>query len=212
MRFKGTLTTWKDDQGFGFVTTSGKTDKFFVHIKSFKYNSRRPCVGDLLVYEVTTDSKNRPQAINIQFLHDFEREKLRNKRFSQQEDGKNLLSKIAAYPFLIYLAILFFADKVSVWVLGFYLLINIWTYLLYRLDKNAAQNNQRRTPEDTLHLFSLLGGWIGALIAQLTLRHKSQKQEFRQTFWASVVANIVILTLLASIGFTKLSFLENYHP
>ena len=38
MRYKGKLTTWKDDQGFGFATTHETSERVFVHIKNFSYN------------------------------------------------------------------------------------------------------------------------------------------------------------------------------
>ena len=215
MHYQGTLKTWKDEQGFGFVTTEGKSDQVFVHIKNFSYRSRRPCEGDQLVYDIEYDEKQRAQAINIQLLHDFHRDKLRQKRFNQQEEGKHLLSKVAAYPFLIYLFILFFLHKISVWVLAYYVVINILTFVAYWNDKNIAHNNElsqrkaRRTPEDTLHLCSVLGGWIGALIAQLKLRHKSQKQAFRQIFWITVIIHIVLLTALVITGWATLPFLHH---
>jgi uncharacterized membrane protein YsdA (DUF1294 family)/cold shock CspA family protein len=195
MHSKGTLTTWKDEQGFGFATTEHQADKVFVHIKNFSYKTRRPCEGDQLVYDIKMDANQRPQAVNIQFLHDFERKKLRNQRHNQAEEGKQLLSKIAAYPFILVLLALCFWGKISIWVLGYYVVLSLLTFFLYWKDKNAAQNNQRRTPEKTLHQWSFLGGWIGALIAQLSLRHKSQKKEFRETFWLTVFGNIVLFAL-----------------
>jgi len=38
------------------------------------------------------------------------------------------------------------------------------------MDKSAAQRNAWRTPEGTLHMLSLVGGWPGAMIAQQILR------------------------------------------
>lgn len=195
MHSKGTLTTWKDEQGFGFATTEQQTDKVFVHIKNFSYKTRRPCEGDQLVYDIQMDANQRPQAVNIQFLHDFERKKLRHQRHNQAEEGKQLLSKIAAYPFILVLLALCFWGKISIWVLGYYIVLSLLTFFLYWQDKNAAQNNQRRTPEKTLHQWSFLGGWIGALIAQLSLRHKSQKKEFRETFWLTVLGNIIVFAV-----------------
>ena len=34
--------------------------------------------------------------------------------------------------------------------------------------------------------FGGLGGWPGAMLAQRTLRHKTQKQSFKVTYWATV--------------------------
>ena len=191
MRYKGKLTTWKDDQGFGFATTHETSERVFVHIKNFSYKTRRPVDGDEMIYNVEQGTKKNLQATNIQFLHDYERQRLRDQRHQQQEGGKNLLSKIAAYPFILTLLVLFLTGQISVWVLVYYAVINLITFFAYWQDKQSAQNNKRRTPEQTLHNLSLFGGWIGALVAQLSLRHKSQKQEFRKKFWLTTVIHII---------------------
>ncbi|MBU1980413.1 MAG: DUF1294 domain-containing protein, partial [Gammaproteobacteria bacterium] len=64
--------------------------------------------------------------------------------------------------------------------------------------KGAARNDQWRTPESTLHLFALVGGWPGALAAQRLLRHKSKKQPFQMMFWTTVVLNCSTLAWLYS--------------
>lgn len=63
----------------------------------------------------------------------------------------------------------------------------------YAIDKTAAHSGRRRVPENTLHLFSLLGGWPGALVAQQWLRHKSVKASFLGVFWLTVFANLALL-------------------
>jgi uncharacterized membrane protein YsdA (DUF1294 family) len=67
---------------------------------------------------------------------------------------------------------------------------------MYAADKNAARNFNQRTPENTLHLLSLLCGWPGALFAQQLLRHKSQKTSFRNLFWLTLSVNIIALLYL----------------
>jgi len=42
MRYQGKITSWKDDQGFGFVTHNGGGEKAFVHVNAFSRRSRRP--------------------------------------------------------------------------------------------------------------------------------------------------------------------------
>jgi len=64
---------------------------------------------------------------------------------------------------------------------------------LYVKDKSAAQTGKWRTSETTLHLFSLVGGWSGAAIAQSQLRHKSKKVSFRVVYWFTVVINCGVL-------------------
>ena len=63
------------------------------------------------------------------------------------------------------------------------------------LDKAAPRGGHRRTPENTLHLLALLGGWPGALVAQNRLRHKSSKTSFLAVFWITVLLNCVVLGL-----------------
>lgn len=72
-----------------------------------------------------------------------------------------------------------------------YIVSCIATFCLYAFDKAAARAGRRRTPERTLHLFSALGGWPGALIAQRVLHHKSRKVSFQVVFWMTVVGNCV---------------------
>ncbi|OBR76729.1 DNA-binding protein [Xanthomonas arboricola] len=74
-----------------------------------------------------------------------------------------------------------------------YVAASLLAMLVYRLDKSAAQRGRQRTPETTLHLIALLGGWPGALLAQALFRHKSSKAAFQLRFWITVVANVAAL-------------------
>jgi uncharacterized membrane protein YsdA (DUF1294 family) len=47
-----------------------------------------------------------------------------------------------------------------------YGLMSLITFVVYYLDKRAARLGRPRTPEATLHVLELLGGWPGALLAQ----------------------------------------------
>ena len=57
------------------------------------------------------------------------------------------------------------------------------------VDKFKHQGFKELLPQSTLHILSLLGGWPGALLAQQTLRHKTQKKDYRFMFWVTVVLN-----------------------
>ena len=63
-------------------------------------------------------------------------------------------------------------------------------FVAYAIDKSAAIQGRRRTPESTLHLLGLACGWPGALLAQQVLRHKTSKPTFVAVFWATVLANM----------------------
>ena len=98
------------------------------------------------------------------------------------------------------------AGRLSPAVLVLYLGASAIAFVAYALDKSAARKGRWRTPESTLHLLALVGGWPGALLAQKLLRHKSSKVEFQRVYWATVVLNCVALGwLLTEAGATLLA-------
>jgi len=103
---------------------------------------------------------------------------------------------IIVLVFVIAMGTLFFADMLPAVICAFYLAASIITFAFYAFDKRAATNNRRRTPESTLHVLSLIGGWPGAIIAQQKLRHKTVKQPFRRIFWATAILNLAALAWL----------------
>jgi uncharacterized membrane protein YsdA (DUF1294 family) len=68
------------------------------------------------------------------------------------------------------------------------LFFNVLCFLLFALDKQKAQRNQRRIAEKTLHLATLPGAAPGAWAAMMLLHHKNRKA----TFWGVTLG----LTLL----------------
>ncbi|MBQ9771808.1 MAG: DUF1294 domain-containing protein [Lentisphaeria bacterium] len=78
----------------------------------------------------------------------------------------------------------------------FYIAIGLFTAALFCRDKNAAIRRERRIPERTLLLFSLLGGAFGAVITIFLIRHKSAKPEFYIPVLIFSGIHIVLLMLL----------------
>ncbi|OIR17895.1 cold-shock DNA-binding domain protein [mine drainage metagenome] len=191
MRYQGKVTNWKDDQGFGFVVPNGGGQKAFVHIKAFSNRSSRPNNGDLITYEFATDEKGRCYAKNIRFVG--ERLTARSTSRPNALNQSNSFGTHFAVLFCIFLVFSVFIGRIPLVLLGVYLGVSVVTFLTYAIDKSAAQNNRWRIKERTLHLFSLLGGWPGALVAQKTLRHKSKKEAFQAVFLAMVVINCFTL-------------------
>jgi uncharacterized membrane protein YsdA (DUF1294 family) len=74
--------------------------------------------------------------------------------------------------------------------------LNLATYIAYARDKSAARQGRRRTPENTLLLLGLLGGWPAAIVAQQRLRHKTAKASFQLRFWLTTVANLAAAAFL----------------
>jgi uncharacterized membrane protein YsdA (DUF1294 family) len=74
-----------------------------------------------------------------------------------------------------------------------YGLASLSCFIVYALDKRAARRGAPRTPERTLLLLGLVGGWPGALLAQQWLCHKSAKTSFLVKFWLTVLTNLALL-------------------
>lgn len=90
--------------------------------------------------------------------------------------------------------------ELALWIAGFYLAASVVAFAAYAADKSAARAGRRRTPENTLILLGLIGGWPGALVAQQALRHKTRKTGFLAAFWLSAVLNVVVLAALVWAG------------
>lgn len=207
-RQQGRITKWQDDKGFGFIETEVGESLFF-HVSEFKA-PRRPVIHEQVVFSVGQDKQGRLQAKQIQELSFVQQQmaqknsqiRKRNSKKSQQTDfeagqKKRLLLGIGFYAVLVLLAVM---DDLSWLVVAWYLVLAVLTYITYARDKAAAQSGEWRTPESTLHLLSVLGGWVGALVAQTYLRHKSQKPEFRMAYYLTVVINLGGLLFIMAGG------------
>lgn len=190
MRYQGRITNWKDDKGFGFIMPNGDGEQVFVHISSFSNRQRRPVGNEIVTYEVRHDEKGRAQANAVAFVGERVSTSGRSHRSS--------LPPLFAAGFLLAIAAAVFFGKLPIAVLALYLGASAVAFLAYAFDKSAAQKNQWRTQESTLHVFALVGGWPGALAAQRLLRHKSAKTSFQQVFWVMVFLNCAALGWLLS--------------
>ena len=190
MRYQGRVTTWKDDQGFGFITPNGGGEQVFVHIKTFSNRDRRPVGNELVTYELTVDERRRPRAVNVAFVG--------QRRVEPSPAGRGWVPFAFLTAFLVALAGAVLVGKLPLAVLGIYVAASVVAFVAYAFDKSAAEKDHWRTKESTLHLFGLMGGWPGALIAQKAFRHKSKKREFQTVFWATVVLNCGALLVYSS--------------
>lgn len=193
MRTKGTLTSWNDERGFGFITPIGGGGRVFVHISAFANRDRRPQLNQVVTYTLSSDDQGRPRAVEATLAG--------NRPPTAAFRWRLTPSLTGAAVFLGLVAVLAAAGLVAPMVLGGYLVLSALTFFAYALDKSAARTGAWRTKESTLHLLSLAGGWPGALLAQRRLRHKTRKGSFQFVFWATVVANLgIFLWLLTPMG------------
>ena len=65
MPLTGTLRSWDDDRGFGFIAPTSGGAELFVHISSFPRDGSRPTVGESLIYELGRGKDGKPQAIRV---------------------------------------------------------------------------------------------------------------------------------------------------
>jgi|SRR5688572_25055710 len=66
MRLTGTLRSWKEDRGFGFIAPTRGGAELFVHVSALPRDGSRPAVGEKLTYELGRGKNGKPQAINVQ--------------------------------------------------------------------------------------------------------------------------------------------------
>lgn len=196
MQFEGTLKSWNDDRGFGFIEAAQGGQEIFVHIKAFRGLRDRPQPGQRVMFEVETAAQGKKRAINVELLRAPRKAAVKTQRAGPAPWGA---ASVLAIPLLlVVVAAGYLLGQPPRWVLWAYPALSALTFIVYAFDKSAAQQGGWRTSENKLHLLALIGGWPGALVAQQVLRHKSSKAEFRAVFWATVVLNIGAFIFLAS--------------
>ncbi|CAK1695752.1 Uncharacterized membrane protein YsdA (DUF1294 family) [Vibrio crassostreae] len=171
---KGQVIEWNDSKGYGFISSVGGELKVFFHISSVTNRGYRPKVKDSVTFEVTEDNEGRLKAESV------------------------IVQGAKGFPFTVLFGFSFLvAATASVIVFNgekllipLYIVLSIFTYFMFAWDKQAALSGDWRTPEKTLYMLSLLGGWPGALLAQFQLRHKSRKQPFKFILWVAILLNV----------------------
>jgi len=63
MRLSGTLRSWNDDRGFGFIAPTHGGAELFLHISALPRDGTRPTVGETLTYELGRGKNGQPQAV-----------------------------------------------------------------------------------------------------------------------------------------------------
>lgn len=181
MNQKGVLTTWNDAKGFGFITPEGGGERVFAHIRSFAGRGR-PVSNRKVVYRVVRDDQGRPRAGGFQYA-------------GAARIGANVAPGVwvagtFVLGFFAILAGLLYLHYLPVSILAAYGVVSLLLFVMYWIDKRAAQRGAQRTAEKTLHIFELCCGWPGALLAQQIFRHKTRKGSYQFVFWLAVLANL----------------------
>jgi uncharacterized membrane protein YsdA (DUF1294 family)/cold shock CspA family protein len=193
-RFHGTLASWNDDRGFGFISAAEGTEKTFVHITSFQARPTRPQVGEPLSFEMEYSVDGKRRATRVRTAG----ERMSSTTPRRAPRGKSGGARyLAILAFVIGYLVVNAVWPIPLWAAALYLVASIVCFIVYAADKSAAVSGRWRVSESTLLLLGVAGGWPGAIVAQQTLRHKTQKASFRSAFWGSVVLNLIVF-----VGFT----------
>ena len=203
--YRGKLSQWNDEKGFGFITPEDGGQRVFVHIKSFIDRRQRPVGGEDLSYALKL-REGRIQADEVEMFGDDRAEAVPTAQGMRETPARSARSRSAPRPrprlrpnykglllptfFMMAVAWTAYVGELPMAILWFYGISSVVTFMAYALDKSAARRGGWRTQESTLHLFALACGWPGAVFAQQILRHKSKKESFRDLFWITVVLNV----------------------
>lgn len=202
-RVSGTLTSWNDDRGFGFISRTDTSQKTFVHISGFPPRARRPQLGEAFTFEVerSRDGKQRATRVRPVVNAPAPTSPIRQTREGMRP-RRGTIDYLAILGFVIAYLLVNAVWPIPLWVPALYLLASGFCFLLYAVDKAAAVSGGWRTSESALLLVGAVGGWPGGIVAQQTLRHKTRKASFRSAFWNSVVVNLLAFALFTTPLFT----------
>lgn len=191
----GKVTEWHDDRGYGFLQPQAGGARLFFHIRHYQQQGRRPEIGEWVRYTAVAGRDGQPAARHVRRVTPPSASARANAQAPGVPTGWN-----GGWPawavLLSYAAALAWATTHSVlhdWAVIAVLVMSAATWIAYMLDKRAAGRNAQRTPETTLHLLELLGGWPGALIAQRSLHHKNRKRSYQIAFWCVVWIHCAVL-------------------
>ncbi|AAP85921.1 CSD domain-containing protein (plasmid) [Cupriavidus necator H16] len=184
MKKAGQVKTWHADKGFGFIDVYADMKDVFFHVTALQTRAVTPTPGDRVSFELGKGKDGRIQALNVAIVG----------APKSRSDASPLpvLAGLAALGFIVGGALVGYFPRQAGIVS---LLASIITFSAYADDKTRASRNTWRTPETTLHLLALCGGWPGALAAQHLLRHKNRKREFQVSFWGTVAVNVGAMAL-----------------
>ncbi len=232
MEQRGTLKSWNDQKGFGFIRPEQGGEDVFAHISAV-HGERRPLVGDRVLYVSGRDPQGRLRAehLRLDAPLTLDQPAIRQRPGSQRKPAEQqtrprataraagkparqlvavniqqLPLKLVLFGLLCLLPLAGSLLRLgAVLPLAIYAVASLLTFVLYWRDKHSALKDRWRTPETTLHFFELAGGWPGALVAQQVFRHKTRKLSYQLAFWLIVVLHQAfwIDLLFVGSGFTR---------
>ncbi len=186
-KLKGKICQWNDDKGYGFIEPDVSGPRLFVHISDLDQGHRRPLSGDTVTYQQARGRDGRPRAVKA--MLDL------GEPLQAPPVQNNVAASLLTLVFCVGFLAALLAGLIPHLIAVCYLVMSLWTAILYWLDKKAARAKRWRISEFQLLWPGLFGGWPGAILAQQGLRHKTQKSSFRAKFWCVAGINLCLLLL-----------------
>ncbi|WP_444633550.1 cold shock domain-containing protein [Cupriavidus oxalaticus] len=94
-RLGGTLKTWNEDKGFGFIAPSNGGQDIFVHISDYPRQGGLPKIGESLTFLVMLDKDGKKKAILVQRPGGNPTARPRSRMHSSVRQGKSIGSRLA---------------------------------------------------------------------------------------------------------------------
>ena len=199
----GKLVEWNDARGYGFIAPIDEPQRrYFLHVHDYRLMGRRPEIGEVLRFVPQRQPDGRWHAAKVARAVSVAHRRTRADADRQRYRSSPLtrLPPVLAVLFCCLLGWGAWKGRLPTVALAGLAAINAATFVAYWIDKRAAQASERRTPEATLHLLELLGGWPAAWLAQRFLRHKSRKESYRFVFLAAVIVNLAAMACFVQMA------------
>ena len=176
---EGVVVKFNEQRGFGFIRSEALSQDIFVHIQDIP--KQKPLsVGQQVFFE-TKETDKGLAAIKV-------------------TPGIKRISPFFLYGITAFLLIvtttLFLSYEGLHFILAYFLSINLTTFLFYGYDKLIAGSSLLRVPEWVLHSLSIGGGSPTGLLAQKVFRHKTIKGSFQFVYWAIVILQIIVISVI----------------
>ncbi len=199
-RKKGTIQSWFDEKGYGFIKPDSGEGQFFVHISNFETRGLRPAVNQSITYLPSLDTQGRKRAVDVRQDNSSAISENRDFHFPSTKSRRNILPLTGSLLFISgFTSFVFFlvkAGKLPLLIPILYITLSVISLFVYAFDKFKARRGYWRISEAELHLIDLAGGWPGGLIAQQLFNHKRSKSSFTSFYWLMVLINCGVLAWL----------------
>ena len=81
-------------------------------------------------------------------------------------------------------------------IIIYFVVINVLGFFSMGIDKWKAKKGRWRIPENTLFMFTILGGGVGTILGMYLFRHKSKKKYFTLGMPAILILEIILIIYL----------------